>query len=296
MKPVTDPEVLRRLNTPVTDPKLLARLEGKPAGDDAFDAQIKQDLKDSGGYLENLGAGANRVVQGVKQLFGQGRSDADIEESRKIDEKLAEGRTGGGATQFLGEMLASTPVTMGVGGVLAKGATKVAPKLAQWAAKQGGRSVNLGTTARAATEGAAGGLLNETTEDESGTLNTLIGGAAGAALPAVVAGGRRLHKALSKKNAPNRAAKAFEEQLGPKNMDEIGDALHSPNQPELPLSTAATANNPALASLERGARTRGTNDWAFEHDKKVAEKAWDKLKTATSDADELGARVSDREG
>lgn len=294
MKPVSDPRLLAQLNA-VTDPKLLALLNGK-AGPDKFDEQIKADLKDSGGYIANFGAGMDNVWQGAKQLVGQGDDDATIEERRKIKGQLAEGSTGGWLTQLAGEIVGSAPLSMGAGAGVGAVASRALPKAAAWAASHGGRGFNVGTVGRGTVEGAAGGALAETTSDESGGLNAGIGATLGAALPAVFAGGAGLAKTMRKKYAPVRAAKAFEGQLGRENLSQIADAVDSPNMSSLPLSTAARSQNVPLAALERGTRSRsGASDWGFDHDKRVAEKAWGDLKGATSNADELPARVADRE-
>lgn len=294
MKPVTDPEILKQLGSPVTDPKLLAQLEGKPKGPDAFDERIKADLKESGGYLENLGAGIDNVWQGAKQLVGQGDDDATIEERRKIKQQLAEGRTGGGLTQLAGEIIATALPSAGAGALVGKVGARALPKAAAWLGSKGSRVFNLGNAGKAAVEGAVGGSLAETTEDESRGLNTAVGGVMGAALPlaaAGVAGGRKI---LGANNAGNRAAARFQKHLGPENMADIADALDSPSTGVLPLSTAAKSKNTSLAALERGARGRGT-DIQFKHDRPVMERAGRELIEATSDADQLGARVADRE-
>lgn len=294
MKKVTDPALLEQLGKPVNDPALLAQLNGPSDAkvkEDAFRSKVKQELLDSGGIRENIGAGMNKVVQGVKDLFGQDNTDEEVDERRRIDQELADNTVGGGILQMVGEMAASLPITMGVAGAVGKGATMI-PKLAQWTAK-GGRIANLGTVGRGTVEGVTGALLNETKEDESDALNATVAGAMGAAAPLVAAGGGKLWRALSKKNAPNRAAKIFEEQLGLDDFHEVGARMAADPPTKLPLSTAAKARDPKLAALERGARSR--NDAGFIQDRKVATKAWDELKRATGSADELAARVDDRE-
>lgn len=294
MKKVTDPSILSQLNKPVTDPAILAQLNGPSDAsvqEDAFRNKIKQEQLDSGGIRENIGAGMNKTIQGVKQIFGFGGTDDSIEERRKLDQELADNTTGGGLLQLGGEMVASAPITMGVGGVVAKGASMLS-RVAALAAK-GGKIANLGAVGRGAVEGATGALLNETTSDESDGLNATAGATIGAAMPLIAAGGGKLWRALSKKNAPNRAAKIFEEQLGPDDMHDIGFRLNTGAQTRLPLTTAAAAENAKLAALERGARSR--NDAGFIQDRKVANKAWEELKKATGAADDLSNRVSDRE-
>jgi hypothetical protein len=107
--------------------------------------------------------------------------------------------------------------------------------------------------------------------------------------------GNVLRKTLNKSNAPNRAAKIFEDQLGPNNMHDISFRLDTQPRPSLPLSTAGTTENATLAALERGARGRNTADLGYNQSRAVANKAWDTVKGATTQADDLTNRVADRE-
>ena len=308
MKPVTDPALLEQLNaSPVTDPALLAQLNGpgstqeqraavRKAGQKAeLDKELAKEYSGPLGALANYGAGVDNVVQGAKQLFGFGRPDEEIKDTRKLKKTLGDSTLGGGVAQTVGEMVTTAPLTMGAGGALAKAGTKALPKAAAWLSSQGGRAVNAGTAVRAGAEGAVGGALAETTDDESRAANSVMGAGLGAAIPAAIAPVGKLVKTLGKKAAPERAAGVFEKQLGKEGMTQVEDALHDPvNQNTLlPLSTAARAQNTQLASLERGARSRG--DWGFNHDKNVAEAAWGNIKGATGNADELASRVADRE-
>lgn len=295
MKPVTDPALLEELNKPVTDPKVLAQLNApkSAAPQDEYTIGGWNGIRDNP-IMVNLGAGADNVIQGVKQLFGKGDDDETIEERRRIKAKAAEEMPGGGLVQLGGEILASYPLTAGTGALAGKAGLKFFPKAAEWALTKGTRAANVGTAARAGLEGAASGLLTETTSDESKGLNTGLGATAGVVTTGLIAGGSRLKKALSKKAAPERAAKVFEQQLGKEELQHIDDALHDPmNVTSLPLSTASKSQSVPLAALERGAR--GRSDWGFNHDKKVAEKAWDDILKATKNADELGSRVDARE-
>lgn len=266
------------------------------SNDEVIKAERKRLLAEAakeGGLLANLGAGFDNVWQGAKQLMGKGDDDATIQERRRLKENLAENVTGGGLAQLAGEMLGSAPLTGGVSGAVGKGVVKLLPKAAEWAMK-GGRVANLGLVGDAAVQGAGSGALTETTSDESKALNTGLGATIGAVLPGALVGTNAARKGLNKVNAPTRAAKLFEEKFGPEGIRDIQDALHSPaNQSSLPLSTAAMAQDTKLAAMERGARQR--QDWGLEHDRNVNRAAWDNLKAATSDADELSARVADRE-
>jgi len=154
--------------------------------------------------LGNIGAGFDNVWQGAKQLVGQGQSDAEIEDLRKIKAKMAGDQLGGGVLQFLGEMTGSAPLTAGVGGAVSNVVSKI-PGAVQLAMK-GGRVANLGTAGRGVVEGVAGGALAETTSDESKGMNATSGAVLGAALPGAMSAVSGVRKLLGKGNAPNRAA------------------------------------------------------------------------------------------
>lgn len=275
---------------PQVDAKAAARAKIH-ADEAAWQQKIKDDLKESGGYLENYGAGVDSLVQGVKQLFGKGDDDATIEERRRTKKELAEGRLGGGLTQLAGEVVTSAPVLSGAGAVAGRTLTAL-PKVGQ-ALKAlgmaGGRTFNVGNVAQGAAQGAAMGAAGEVTSDESRGLNATVGGVLGAAAPGVLAAASKVKNMLGKGNAPVRAATQFEKQLGAEGMEQVTDAAVSPTKTVLPLSTAARSQNVKLAALERGARSR--SDWGFNHDKTVAEKAWAELKDVTKAADDLGART-----
>jgi hypothetical protein len=250
-----------------------------------------------GGILPNIGAGMNNVIQGVKQLFGRGETDPQIEERRKINEQLANSATGGGIAQMGGELAMGAPLGMGASSAVAKGLTML-PRVGGAIAELGGvggRAVNLGGVGRGAVEGGSLGALNPVTEDESRGLNALIGTVGGAVVPGVLAGGNVLRKTLNKGNAGNRAAKIFEDQLGPNNMHDISFRLDTQPAPSLPLSTAARTENATLAALERGARARNTADLGYNQSRAVANKAWKTVQGATTQADDLTNRVADRE-
>ena len=265
---------------------------------DPFAEQIKQELKQSGGYLENVGAGANSVWQGAKQLVGQGsETDAQIEERRKLDEQLAEGRTGGGLTQIAGQMLATAPLSMATGG-LGTIATKI-PALARIAGA-GGKIFNVGNVARGAVEGGANAALSSTTDDESRGLNTLEGVATGAALPGVLAVLAKTGRIMlpGAKYVANRAYNSIAGKLPAGEMDRIGAHLADPaNATRLPLSVGARTENTGVSQLERGARARNPvgGDIGYTADKNVATGANQWLQDATQTANELGPRLDSRE-
>ncbi len=303
-KPVTDPKLIARLNSrAVTDQALIEKLNRKAELQSQMAAEDKRRQEYLDGWngpvdnplMRNIGAGMDNLWQGVKQLSGNGDDDATIDERRRIKQHLADSMPGGGVAQFAGETLAGAPLGAGVGSVVGKGLTAL-PMVGKALARvggMGGRSANLGLAGRGAVEGAVGGAATEVKSNEDRASNVILGAGMGGVLPLALAGGAKTRQVFSKKAAPERAAKVFEKTLGKDNVDAINQAVDSPRQFSLPLSTAARADNPSLAALERGARTRG--DWAYDHDLPVAQKAWADLQGATGNADELGSRVADRE-
>jgi hypothetical protein len=252
---------------------------------------------EGGGILANIGAGMNSAYQGAKQLVGMGETDEQIKERRRLDQKLAEGQTGGWLAQMGGELAATAIPVAGAAGGVAKLLTSL-PKVGAaigGLGAVGGRVANLGTVGRGAVEGAVSGALSPVTEDESRGFNTALGGTVGAVLPAALTAGVATKNMVNKGNASNRAARIFERQLGNENIHDIGFQLAGKPQTTLPLSTAALTQNPALASLERGARNRNVGDMGYNQSKEVAEKSWYAVKRATSQADELPQRIDDRE-
>lgn len=305
---VTDPSLLAELNMPqgggyVSDPALLAQLGGKPKPAPMSARVLKQTAakmaSEGSPWYEraaaNVGAGADSIIQGTKQLIPGVKSmtDAELEEKRAIDEGLAENTGGGGALQLGGEILATAPVGMGVGKVLHKAMTKYAPKATQF----GGRIFNARTATLGAGEGAATAALNPVTGDESRTLNTVAGGTLGAVLPLLLAGGAKGAKVLRNKYAGERAANKVAEHLGPQEVERVRAIVQDGqgNPTHLPLSTAATTDSELLGALERGSRRRDAS-WIRQQDAPVAARAWDWFQNATSKADDLGARKQSNEG
>ncbi len=259
----------------------------------ALDRELAGDYSGFKGLVANVGAGADNVVQGAKQLFGFGDDDATIQQRRALKKTLGDSTPGGGVAQFAGELAASTPLAIGGGAGLTALAGKALPKAVPFLSSLGGRTFNTGLAGRAAAEGGVQGALAETTEDESRALNTTGGALMGAALPLAMAGGSAMRRLVSGSQAPIRAGRTFEKQLGKEGIEEIQDVLDSPIPNKLPLSTAGKSQSVKLAALERGAR--GRSDWAYEHDKPLLEKAASELQSATKDADELVPRIADRE-
>ncbi|HXS29694.1 MAG TPA: hypothetical protein VN755_02575, partial [Steroidobacteraceae bacterium] len=117
--------------------------------------------------LTNVGAGMDTAWQGAKQLVGQGMTDEELREKRKIDEHLAAQTTGGGALQLAGEIAPTIPLGLGAGSLAARGGGLA-------------RAMAASPTMSAAAGGAGAGALQPVTSDESRLANMAMGAGGGA--------------------------------------------------------------------------------------------------------------------
>lgn len=309
MTPVTDPDLLAQLEgsagprRPVSDPALLRELEGgaKPARGLSKPARAVEKPADPAEGMPwyekawvGFGGGARNLYLGAKDLVGQASPE---ERQERKDWSKAKEHLGGWGTA--GQIAAETGLTLPVGGAVGSGAkvlTKAVPALAK-VGSMGGRVFNLGLAGRGAAEGAISAGLVGDAEDE--TLkdrldNALVGGAFGAAVPAVMAGGaaaaRKVTQELSPstKQATIRAYNALERTLGRDRLDDVIQQVENPTPSQLPRTTAAMSQDPKMGALERGARSRGTADFR-PHDTAVANRTWELVKDATSQADQVAA-------
>jgi hypothetical protein len=261
---------------------------------EASQAKLKEsldaELRQSAGPLEQYGAGVNNLVQGGKQLLSNipGLSslrptDAEIQDRRATNEKLADGKWYNKGLQGAGEAITSLPITLGAAGAIGRLASFV-PGVAN-IASMGGRVANLGAVGSGAVQGATQAALNSTTSDESPGVEAGVGAAAGGALPLLAATLGVGYRGISRAAGPTaeRAVKYIRDTVGQPTLDAVNSAL-STNKSSLPLSTASLAENTKLAALERGARSRGTTDWAAVKDAPVAEEAWSQLRGIQSRA------------
>lgn len=238
--------------------------------------------------LENLGAGIDSAVQGFKQLMPgmKGMTDEQLQEKRTIDKGLAEKTqlgigadwmpTAGSALQFAGEML---PAAALPAGAATGAAAKVLPRALQALVK---------TPLRAGvTSGAAAGAMQPVTSDESRTMNTALGAAGGAALP-LAAKAYRFGREFTRGGAREAAAKT----LNPEGVLPAHPAAESIRHAEdIPLPTSAVYNDPHLAMLERGSRTRNPAAWE-PVDAATNKGVWENVQRGTAragDVDELRA-------
>ena len=191
----------------------------------------------------NLGAGFDTAWQGAKQLghmvgLGEGVSDEDLTESRRLKHEAAQTMPGGSLVQLAGEIAPTAVLPVGASGSLLK------------AALMGGAG------------GAAAGALQPVLSSESRLANTALGAAGGAAAPLAVAGVRKMLPlalggggALS---AEQRAGKQLVKTLGEKDAATTAAKLSAPRTSaitgDIPLTTAEAAGDSRLARMELAAR------------------------------------------
>jgi hypothetical protein len=252
--------------------------------------------------LVNLGAGIDTTWQGAKQLVGQGMTDEQLQEKRRMDQHLADQTAGGGLIQLAGEIAPTIPLGMGAGAA----ATRIGG-LARAAAASPSLS--------AAGGGALQGALQPVTSDESRLQNTGLGAAGGMVAPTALklalkgggAVGRGVGGAAQRFAAaiPEDAAliggigaRAAEAQGGKRAATVIKDATGNiiPADQYVPHaavsaqggrpSAAVATQDSALASLEQGSRTGGGQHW-LPFDTANKEARWNALDKGLQDQPDL---------
>jgi len=252
--------------------------------------------------LTNVGAGMDTAWQGAKQLVGQGMTDEELREKRKIDEHLAAQTTGGGALQLAGEIAPTIPLGLGAGAA---------------AGRMGGlaQAMARSPTMSAAAGGAGAGALQPVTSDESRLANMAMGAGGGAvaakvapqALRLAMAGGRgagtlaqrgvaalpdqwtgRVGERAVESLGGKRTAKLLQRELG----DTVPPDIYTPH-PHIggPGPTAAGATqDPALAALERGSRTTGGEHW-MDYDRAAKTARWEAIDQGLQTEADLTGRL-----
>ncbi len=245
--------------------------------------------------LVNIGAGVDTAIKGVQQIGGKlgiggGVSDDELKEKRALDEGLADNTTGGKLLQIVGE---GAPTAVIPFGTFAKGGSMLAKTLG---ARRAAGALNRGVTkgvADSALAGAATGALGPVTSDESRVLNATLGGALGGTLSAVGSAARAGYGAMTRSGAQRRAARMAQEAAGddPATLRRLGRYVM--DQPDIPLSSAAAAQNPGLARLEAGARARNGAEF-YDLDQRQGRAVFENVMRDTEEAAELAARKGER--
>ncbi len=248
--------------------------------------------------LANLGAGIDSAWQGAKQLVGQGMTDEELREKRRIDAQLADATTGGTLMQIAGEVLPTVPIGMGAG-ALAKGAGGIAAAMA--------RSPTLAGMGG----GALSGAIMPTTEDESRLANMGLAAAGGGAAPHVLKGALKgirgvggaadrivsaLPSAMGERAAHRVAAKRTAEQLTREFPQGLPADKYTPHPhiygpasgADVVPSAAVTTQDPMMAALERASRTADGPSWQG-YDEAIANARWKALDEGLQTGDDIAA-------
>src|SRR5262249_21315643 len=140
---------------------------------------------------------------------------------------------------------------------------------------------------KTALEGAAAGGLTIPEPGQTRLSNAGMG-AAFSALPATAAAGLGLKNVIGKavgasgKRVTERAYNMLADTLGSEKLKEIEQRVRDMPVARIPQTTAAKANDYRLGALERGARTRGYEDFG-EHDIDVIKQTWARILDDTSE-------------
>lgn len=254
--------------------------------------------------LANIGAGMADLGLGVRQLYtdvtGTEEEKAavrsEVAEKRARDEALAAAAPGG---KYVGKGL---QVAGGVAPTLAVpvGAATALPRAL---GMMGGTAARAGTGALAldaALTGAGYGAITPLAEGESRGGNVLSGAAMSAAAPLVLAGGRQGMNMVTRGGGERRAAAQIASELADatgqgqrevlqQTLAQLRAAQGRGTPANIQLSTAAVLDDPNLARLERGSRTRNAANWS-DFDQAQAREIWGQVRGATRGAEDIEAR------
>jgi hypothetical protein len=257
--------------------------------------------------LANLGAGYANVGQGIHQLaskvgLADPVPDADVQEKRAIDQRLADATqagigpdwapSAGKALQFAGEV---APTAIIPGGALARAGSIGSRMLPRALMATAGRRAALG----GAIGGGASGALMPTTEDESRVINTGVGAAAGAALPLAVGAARGLRANFG---PGRRAAQQLVGELGPE-ADVIPQQVAAREAQRagttqaaqaIPESLAEATGSTTAGGLEAASAKEMNPEWAaFKRAQNVARH--EAVQQATQEAPMAAQRMTARD-
>jgi hypothetical protein len=215
------------------------------------------------GVLANLGAGFANLGQGARQLaakvgIGEGVSDEEVLEKRRIDEQAAGDSLANKGLQIAGEVLPT---------LVLPGAAMARPLQAL------GRTTSvLGAGAAA---NAAGAALAPVTSDESRGMNMATAGLIGAALPGagtvVGKGLNKTVKAMTESGANRRAIEAIAEYVPTDAREALARRLAGFEPPsvkgtprDIPTTAAQATGDARLAQAEAASRARPHTSTAWD--------------------------------
>lgn len=269
----------------------------------------KQEFDDMGSLekiYRNMGAGFADIPLAIKQIIAskkpRGMSDLvsgnsemkqlerEAADKREMDKYMSRGTDMGILPNKL-PIIGDTPTL----GSFAQFYGKTAPTMAVPAAR-------LGTLPGFASNVATGGALaalDPTVEGESRAMNMLKGAVASSVLPAASALYRVGSNMVTRGGGQRRAADELGKTLAPdgntqdavlrQTIERLRTAPQQGAGIGIPLSTAARLRDAEMARLESGSRTRNGANW-YDFDQEQAAAVANAFRTATSAADDLGAR------
>lgn len=317
----------RRMNSPEFKAKVDAQI-----AKDREEYDPTKGMSGTQKVLANLGAGFDQAITGVRQLgtdlFGSDEDSArmrrEVDEKRVINRQLADKTTGGGALQFAGEVAPSLLIP---GGAVASNAGRLGLAAAGGASgllsgaitplgdgDSRGMNMALQTALGAAlpvTLGLAADAGRAIFSPKSRAVNAVVEGLVEPGMSAAerravlertrqaVAAdvGQRAQQAAGNAVAPAAAAVPPPGPIGlaTGRGGLVGNATRAaaPYADDIPLSVAARLDNPELARLERGSRTRNAANW-YDFDLSRARAVADKVRNATEEGAEQSTRYANR--
>jgi hypothetical protein len=259
-----------------------------------------------------LGAGADTVRQGVRQLFSNEEErkgiDREVAAMRPLKKALAAQTdtktlpdflpTGGEVLQGIGEALPLMAVPVGAYANVARALPR-----ALGLSTAASTPARVGTGALigdAAIAGSVAGALNPVINDESRLMNAAVGGAASTVAPAALGAGRGAYNMVTQRGGQNRAGAQIAQEIteGAPNRSAALQArinqLRAAQQGSIPLTVPALLRDAPLARLEAGSRAR-RGDLYYDFDQAQARAIADELMKATSSATQIAAREQARD-
>lgn len=284
-----------------------------PAAEKSLGGAIAQQARNVGGGLVR-GAGSigatliAPIDMASDAINGKGLS-LESNRQRRADMDAALQNMGADTDSFgygAGKLASEIAGTLPVGGILGKAVSGVAPRLGQAIASGGmstGSRVAPGIANAAADMGVrvaggaiGGGASAALVDPREAALGAAIGGALPVAVKTLGMGAQAVGSAVSPKMAQRKAVSKAAEAIGDSNVQQaIGDiqTYYPKGAENIPVSSAAITGNPRLAQLEQGSRL--TSPLWFEFDQKQGRAVADNVMKATQEADQLGARMAERQ-
>ena len=245
--------------------------------------------------------GAASIGATLTNMPGAGYFDRREQNLAQVDEALKSmGADPTSATYGASKLAGEVAGTAGVPGALGRvagaagAATPVVNALrtggfATGATPQGAAEIVTNAATRAGAGAAAGGGMVGLVDPEHAGMGAMVGGTLPGAVQAAGWAGAKAGQALNaagasvSDSAARRVAMSKIAEAAPKGLQPIA----APG--DIPLTLAASTQDPAIARLEQASRLKSPEHW-FGFDQKQGEATFDKLMSATSDATDMTRR------